>query len=132
VHKFNMLIREVARMPNPSLQIKPHANGAVVLVGNNRRQRIVVERRMERYVMTSIVVGRARVEGMRHAALLPRIWQRNRETNVVAYSLDRRGRLVGRIEQLADTLNAVELAFYIQLLACECDQFEYVLSGRDR
>lgn len=131
MRKFNTLVKEVARMPNPSLQIKPHANGAVVLFGNNRRQRIVVERRPDRYVMTSIVLGRARVEGMRHAALLPRVWQRNRETNVVAFSLDRRGRLIGRIEQLAATLDASELAHYMQLLARQCDQFEYVLSGRD-
>jgi len=71
------------------------------------------------------------VKKIGRAQLLPRIWERNRETAVVAFNLDKRGRLVGQIEQLADTLDLSELAFYIELLARECDRFEYVLSGLD-
>jgi len=81
--------------------------------------------------MTSVVLGKTRVENIGRATLLPRIWLRNRHTDCVAFMLDRRGRLVGRITQMVETLDPPELAFYIKLLARECDQFEYVLSGQD-
>jgi len=51
---------------------------------------------------------------------------------VVAFSLNKQGQLVGCIEQLAATIDAAELALYLELLARECDLFEYALTGQDR
>lgn len=58
-------------------------------------------------------------------------WQRNRAIDVVDFTLDGRRRLVGEIDALADTLDAAELAFYIERLATECDRLEYVAIRRD-
>ncbi len=131
MREFNALLKEIARLPDPDLKIKPYPNGAVVTFENGRRQMLVAERQGERYLMTSVVLGKTRVENIGRATLLPRIWLRNRHTDCVAFMLDKRGRLVGRITQIVETLDPSELAFYIKLLARECDQFEYVLIGLD-
>jgi hypothetical protein len=131
MRNFNIRLKEVARMPELEMTIKPYNGGVVAIMGNRRKQMILTERQADRYVLTSVVIGRVRVENMGAETLLPRIWLRNRETNCVAFGLDKRGRLIGRIEQLVDTLDMAELAFYIQLLARECDQFEYALTGQD-
>ena len=51
---------------------------------------------------------------------------------MVTFTLDKRDRLIGYIEQLIHTTDPEELTFYIELLARECDQFEHVLTGEDR
>ena len=40
-------------------------------------------------------------------------------------------RLLGRIEQPVATLDHEELELYVEILAKECDRFEYVLTGGD-
>jgi hypothetical protein len=131
VDKFNALLQEVARLPKLDFQIYPKLNEVTVKFRSGRRQSIAAQRRRDHYVMTSVVLSESHVRNIGRAQLLPDLWERNRETAVVAFDLDRRGRLVGRIEQLADTLDRLELAFYIELLARECDRFEHVLSGLD-
>jgi hypothetical protein len=131
VHKLKTLIKQVSSLPNPNAKIKPHPNGAMVIFSNKRRQVIAVDRQNEHYMMTSTALGRARVGRIGRSHILALIWKRNRETNVVAFSLDKQGRLVGQIEQLVETIDLKELAFYIELLARECDQLEYALSGKD-
>ena len=44
----------------------------------------------------------------------------------------RRHRLIGVIEQPAQTLDREELVLHINTLARECDRFEYKLLGKDR
>jgi len=131
VRKLKTLIRQVSGLPNPNAEIKPHRNAILVTFSNNRRQALSVDRQNDHYVMTSVVLGRTRVNRVGRSRLLPLLWQRNREANIVAFSLDKRGRLVGQIEQLVETIDPQELVFYIELLARECDQFEYALSGKD-
>jgi len=53
-------------------------------------------------------------------------------TDVVEFALDESGRLIGRIEQVAEALNRNELEFYLTALAQECDRLEYLLTGRDQ
>lgn len=69
---------------------------------------------------------------MEPADLARRIWSQNRVSDVVEFALDESGRLIGRIEQVAETLNRNELEFYLTALAQECDRLEYLLTGRDQ
>lgn len=132
MNNFRTLVEQAAKLSRPNgVVVEPHQSGAVVRFPNGRHQALLAERQGDRYILTSRVVGRARVDGFAVDDLMLRIWQRNRDTDVVAFGLDRRGRLVGRIEALAGTLSPDELAFYIEQLARECDQLEYVLSGQD-
>ncbi len=58
-------------------------------------------------------------------------WTRNRETDLVGFKLDRRGRLFGEAWVPTEGLTAEEWSFYVQTLASACDRFEYLLTGRD-
>jgi hypothetical protein len=125
------LLREgLARTP-VGVKIRAHAAGALVEFPGGRKQVVSAQMAGERLVLLSRVLGNARVDGMGVATLLPQVWQRNRQTRCVAFGIDESGRLVGRIEQMAATLQPEELVFYLALLARECDQFEFALTGRD-
>ncbi len=131
--KFDQLIRQIVeRESGLKISIGEEGRSLEVVFLNGRRQRITIEHQGERYVLTSVVLKTRQVEKIGRTEVLISLWQRNRETNAVAFSLDKRGQLVGRIEQLAETVDPEELALYLKLLARECDRFEYVLTGQDR
>ena len=109
----------------------PDPNGVQVEFGNGRKQYVSVIPQGEQCRMTSVVIGSGRVERLKRTEVLLKAWERNREMNVVNFGLDKQGRLIGSIEHPIDNLQSVELASYIELLASECDRFEYLLSGHD-
>ena len=61
-----------------------------------------------------------------------RIWRRNALKAVVTFTIDRRERVIGLIDQPIESVHPKELKFYIETLARECDRFEYILTGADR
>lgn len=131
--KVEQLLRQIVEQQTRlKINMADDRRSLEVVFPNGRRQRMVIERQGERYLLTSVVLTPRQVQEIGRAELLLRLWQRNREINVVAFSLDRPGRLIGQVEQLAETLDLEELALYIELLARECDQFEYTLTGQDR
>jgi hypothetical protein len=125
-----LLDRSAEQLP-AGWRLEALPNGAVLTLPNGRTQRVRVERQGERYVLSSVALGAQRVQLFDRHKLAVWLWEINRELGVVGLMLDRQGRLVGRIEQLAETLDAPEFALYLQLLARECDRLEYVLSGQD-
>ena len=131
VNNLKAVLHKVARELEAEVQWKADRAELTVEFSDGRKQRIHIERRSGRYLLTSVVLGRARVEEIGSTHLLPLLWQRNRETNVVAFDIDQRGRLIGRVEQVAETLDAEELAIYTKWLARQCDRLEYILSGLD-
>lgn len=131
MNKLKPVLHQVARELATDLSWKATGAELTIKFINGRKQRINIERRNSRYLLTSVVLGRVRVEEIGRARLLPRLWQYNRETNVVAFDVDKRGRLIGWVEQVAETLDPEELSIYIQWLARQCDRLEYILSGLD-
>jgi hypothetical protein len=128
---LSRLLRSIAGKLDGGVSIRPSEKGALITFANGRRQLVVILREDRHYVMVSLVIGASRVQQYGLADLLPRVWLKNRETHCVAFGLDSKHRLVGRINQIADTLDREELAYYLLLLARECDQFEYSLTGQD-
>ena len=57
------------------------------------------------------------------------MFKANQHSDIVAFTLDRQGRLVGRIENPAATLDQEELRASLLLLARECDRLEYFADG---
>ena len=112
--------------------IRLEGDDIVVEFANTRSQKVFVGRQSEKYVFSSIVLLRSDVDAVGEERLLPLIWAKNRETNVVGFSIDKKRRLVGRIEQLVESLDPEELEFYLLTLARECDVFEHSLGGVDR
>ena len=84
------------------------------------------------YIFYSVVV---RADYFRNAQLRRdvayRAWRKNALKDLVGFAFDERRQLVGTIEQPVETLDHEELQLYIDVLAKECDRFEYVLTGRD-
>ena len=73
-----------------------------------------------------------RVSAKRLRDLAYRCWRRNARKALVTFAMEPRGRVVGLIEQPKATLDHEELELYVEVLAKECDRFEFVLSGQDR
>lgn len=101
---------------------------------SGRRQVVRVARDGEVYRFSSIVLPAAQVTRSDRAwrLLAVRAWQRNARKTLVAFTFDDDDCLIGVIEQPAATLDAAELKFYVDVLARECDRFEYVLTGEDQ
>lgn len=124
--------RETAGRIRSKAVVRMDKDGVEVEFSNGRRQKVFAERKGDHYIFTSIVLGRSEVDERGEEELLPLIWAKNRETAVVSFYIDKRGRLAGRIEQLVESLDPEELEFYLLSLARECDVFEHSLGGVDR
>lgn len=84
--------------------------------------------------LTSIVLPTSEVTASADgwSGLARLAWQRNADTDIVAFSFDDRDRLVGRVRHPAAELDVEQLLLYVRSLVRECDRFEYLLSGLDR
>ena len=132
--KVRRLMANRDTLPDSRLRVHYDADSVTVRLGGNRSQTVSIERDGDGYVLTSLVLGATRVADQRRdlATFVDRLWRRNRQTDVVNFTLDRQHRLVGRIEHPASTLDAEELFFYLSRLAIECDRMEYLLTGENR
>ena len=63
--------------------------------------------------------------------LIYRTWRKNALKELVAFTFDETGNLIGVIESPTDTLDDEEIVMYIDALAREADRFEYKLTGQD-
>jgi hypothetical protein len=132
---MNRLIDCVKRLRDADgRQWRLDGNRLMIPVGKGaRRQEISFTTEGDDYVMTSVILGAARVtKNDRQRRELARLaWQRNGGHEVVTFAFDRHDRLVGQIRHPAAQLDDAELEFYVTTLARECDRFEYLLSGAD-
>ena len=80
--------------------------------------------------MISVVLGAGETAHHWRRSKFLWTWPRNAHTDLVNFTLDKRNRLVGRVDQLAGTMQEDELLFAVSRLAIECDRLEYVLAGR--
>ena len=97
---------------------------------NGRSQTVSVARRKDRYIFSSVVAKVGAVNEDRHS-LAFRLWRRNALKAVVTFTIDRRDRVVGLIDQPIESVHPKELKFYLETLARECDRLEYILTGAD-
>lgn len=104
----------------------------VRLGGSDRRQVVQLEERDEFYVFSSLVQRESKRASARQLRdLAYRCWCRNARKALVTFAMEPGGRVVGLIEQPKATLDHEELRLYVEVLAQECDHFEFVLSGED-
>jgi hypothetical protein len=115
-----------------SVTLQQADDGIQIVFSNCRKQKIKLSQNGQYYRLTSVILKRAEVEKpkeRKNEELLPFLWLRNRETNLVAFTLDKDDRLVGIIEQPHETADTDEVMYYLESLAWECDQLEYLLRG---
>lgn len=120
-----------ARTPMHTIDINQTEDGVVVEFSNGRQQQVSISQHAGQYRLNSVVLKRGYVEKIGRGKILPFIWQRNRESNLVAFGIDKQGRLIGSIEQPSQTADAGEMFLYLEHLAWECDQLEYILRGME-
>lgn len=118
---------------------KGFCRGRKLRVGENEVEVELADGRQHRVQITehedalhlSAVVGRASVvDGVENAAL--RIWQRNREMQIVGFRLDARGRLLGEAWIPRLGLTSEEFVMCLHTVALESDRLEFLLTGRDQ
>lgn len=103
----------------------------IALSRNGRSQIVRLARRRDRYVFSSVIAQVAAVNQDRRS-LAFRLWRRNALKAVVTFTIDRRERVIGLIDQPIESVHRNELRFYLETLARECDRLEYILTGADR
>jgi hypothetical protein len=98
-----------------------------------RRQQILFSKDGGEYVLTSVILGTARVtkQNKQWRDLARLAWQRNACHDVVTFAFDRHDRFVGQVRHPAAHLDDNELEFYVIALARESDRLEHLLSGVD-
>ena len=110
----------------------------IALSQDGRSQIVRVARQRDRYVFSSVIVPVAEViaagEDMNRdrRALAFRLWRRNALKAIVTFTIDRRRRVIGLIDQPVESVRREELRFYLETLARECDRLEYILTGADK
>ena len=102
----------------------------ISLSRDGRSQNIHLARQGDRYVLSSVIAHTSAVNEDRRS-LAYRLWRRNALKDVVTFTIDRRERVVGRIDQPIKSMHDRELKFYLETLARECDRLEYILTGVD-
>jgi len=102
----------------------------VVRLGESRRQLVSVEDEgTESLRLSSIVAKPAATNRLPNPELAA--WGRNRLTELVGFSIDGRGRMIGETWLPSVGLTAAEWKFAIYNLARACDRFEYLITGAD-
>ena len=129
--RVDALLRGATHLPNSSIAVDWDGSVARLTLGNARSQRVQITERGDHIVFESVVLSARQTRSMRTDEVASVVWERNQQTDVVAFGWDSAGRLVGRIDQLAATLNVEELWFYLEVLAQQCDRLEWLLTGED-
>ncbi len=128
------ILGKVNTLPDSQLKVSYRAGRAQIDLGAGRSQTVSIERDGDSYVLTSVVLGATRTQQQikEIVAFADALWRRNRQTDVINFTVDDQNRLIGRIDHPADTLDPAELFFYLTRLALECDRMEYLLTGENR
>jgi len=111
--------------PNFSVE----ADTVSVSLEGGRTQKVNVEITDDGFRFSSVVARQKDVAEFQEAEL--RAWLRNRSMHLVAFRLDRRGRMIGESWVHSVGLTAHEFRLYLTTIAIECDRFEYQITGRD-
>jgi len=109
----------------------PDGNVLAVTFGDlERRQQIRVDDSLPDVIRLWSVV--ARPAELREVDPLMTAWRRNRLSELVGFTLDARGRMIGEAWVFLERLTQAERKVYVLAFARACDRSEYLLTGRDR
>lgn len=105
----------------------------IAISGGSRQQKVNISRNSNLYEISSIVLrGKAIKNDKNLYDIAYRAFRKNAHKELVNFSFDNNGNLVGLITQPVEYLHDAELKLYINVIAQECDRFEYKLTGEDK
>lgn len=118
------------RLCRGTRNVAVESDAVTVTLDDGRTQRIRVKETPETLELTSVVVRPTALREHDDAAL--RAWRRNRSSQLVGFSIDRRLGLVatGWVPRVG--LTAEEFVGVLHRLATAADLFEYQLTGKDK
>ena len=132
MHRIEELMKKLDVLPDTRIKICYKNGEAEMKFQDGRHQIVRINRQEDRYVFISLVLGRSRVKKYPARKIAETMWDRNRHSDVIGFSLDKKSNLVGRVEHMAAKLDPDELYYYLRILAEECDRLEYLLTGKDK
>ncbi len=113
---------------------KRRGQSVTIRIMESERKHVVrTEVHEGRYRMYSVVLRAAEVP-KRIALkrdLIYRTWRKNALKELVTFTFDESGNLIGVVESPIDSLDDEEIVMYMDALAREADRFEYKLTGQD-
>jgi hypothetical protein len=115
-----------------SREAKLSVDGETLLVPfeDDRRQVVLVDEEGDGTLrLWSVVARPAALRAFDSADV--EAWRRNRFSELVGFSIDRRGRMIGESWVPTAGLSSDEWGYLVRNLARACDRFEYLLTGRD-
>ena len=104
-----------------------------VSVGSGRRQEVVIDESLDSEVIRlwSVILGPTATSELGDGHPLEYAWERNRLSDLIGFSVDSRGRLIGESWVPVRDLTAQVFALHVAEIARVCDWHELRLSGAD-
>jgi hypothetical protein len=99
----------------------------------DRRQEVVIDESFDSDVIRlwSVILGPSATSDLGEGQPLEYAWERNRLSELIGFSVDSRGRLIGESWVPVDGLTAQVFALHLAEIARVCDWHELRLSGAD-
>lgn len=110
--------------------LRVHRHSIEVEFQDRRRQRVHVDEVDGPSLRLWSVVAPQRTVAHLDDPLL-HAWRRNRLSELVGFSMDNEGRMIGETWVPIIGLTADEWTYYVTVVAKACDHLEYVLTGSD-
>jgi len=112
------------------IQLDPHHPAVVVRLDNNRSHKVRVGSAEDGYVLEAVIAGPAHTARLDDPVAVAR--ERNRNSRMVGYRVDARGRLVAHAWTPREGLSREMLLLLVRRVASEADRHELLLTGLDR
>jgi len=99
---------------------------------NERQQKVFVDEKHGHAIrLWSVILGPAATAELHEGSPLEYAWERNRLSDLIGFSVDNRGRLIGESWVLVSTMDQDVFDLHLSELARVCDWHELRLSGSD-
>jgi len=105
-------------------------DGIEVSLADQRRQVLHADAPAEDTIKLWSVVARPAALARLRTPLVD-AWRRNRFSELIGFTVDTHGRMIGEAWVPTAGLTSDEWGYYVQLVAEACDRFEYLITGRD-
>ena len=104
-----------------------------VSISAGRRHEVVIDESVDSDVIRlwSVILGPSATSDLGEGQPLEYAWERNRLSDLIGFSVDSRGRLIGESWVPVDGLTARVFALHLAEIARVCDWHELRLSGAD-
>lgn len=110
--------------------LRPVRSSIIVTFANGRSHQVSVDDGADGYTLEAVVAGRRETSRLNRPEL--DAWRRNRNSRVVGYRIDGRGRLSAHAWTPHEGITAGLFVTIVRAVAREADRYEILVTGADR